>query len=320
MNLHDLANLPLSHIWPPYGEPIPSDYISPRGIGLTCREDAFNSAVAALGCSDNAELRSAIVQMVAPQLPVHQWPDGQVPRVVATGNDADWRIEDADGNVLAITEHKPAGAPAHWSRGPVEYLMDPAGVTCDDGYIEELEACAHVLNKKKFTPEEDAEITPLIRYFGRMGIPKRDPSAYYHRMPQVIVYRARHGLPCQILTDSASTATALYIGSDNNRQWCPYELVDSEYPIHTTAEALNSLAHALEDVDLTRKENAAVTRIADAMWMRAPWKIGGIPIEELMSTAAMSLVSLPALWTSMHIADIDWTPWPARGGRNRSAA
>lgn len=311
MTLDDLANLPLSHIRPPYDEPIVSDFVSPNGIGLTYRENPFNRAVADLGHSENPELRSAIVQMVAPQLPPHQWPGGRVPWVVDTGTDADWRIEDADGTVLAITEHKPAEAPAHWSRGPVEYLMDPAGVTCEEGYVKELETCAPVLNKKKFTLEEVAEIAPLIRYFGRMGIPKKNPLAYDHRMPQVVVYRARHGLPCQILTDSASTATELYIRPDST--WRPYELVDSEYPIHTTAEALNILAHALKDVDLTWEENAEVTRIADAMWMRAPWEIEGVPFEDLMSQDAMSLVSLPALWTSMHIADIDWTPWSDRG-------
>lgn len=318
MDLNCLADLPLSYVRPPYDEPIQSDRVSPNGIGLTYREESFNRAVAELGHSENDELRSAIVQMVAPQLPPNQWPRGNVPWVIEAGNDTDWRIEDADGNVLAITEHKPAGAPAHWARGPVEYLMDPEGVSCEDGYIEELKACAHVLNKKEFTLEEDAEITPLIRYFGRMGTPKGNPRAYYHRMPQVIVYRARHGLPCQILTDSASTATELYIGSDGDRDWCPYKLVDSEYPIHTTADALNSLAQALDGVDLTWEENAAVTRIADAMWMRAPWEIGGVLIEDLMSDAAMRLISLPALWASKHIAEINWEQQLSRSQKQKN--
>lgn len=301
MDLDYLATLPLQNIRPPYDEPIRSDCVSPNGVGLTYHESPFNRAVADLGQSQNEELRAAVVHMVAPQLPSDQWPDGKVPWVVDTGDDVDWRVQDADGNVLAITEHKPAEAPAHWTRGPVEYLMDPGGVTCDEGYIEELRACAHILNKERFSLEEDAEITPLIRYFGRMGYPKKNPQSYDHRMPQVIVYRARHKMPCQILTDSAATATDLYIP-----EGCAYELVDSEYPIHTTADALNAFAQALQGVDLTWDENAAVIRIADAMWMRAPWEIDGVPFEDLISDAAMRLVSLPALWASRHIADIDW--------------
>lgn len=272
-----------------------STWKSSKGVALKAHEPDINRAVAALGSSDRGDLRRAIIAMIAPSITEHDFEDGRVPYVSESGTGVDWVVGYPDtGVVLGICEHKPLGAPAHGSWASHDLLFDETAVTLHDGYRAEVAANLHVLDSPVFTADQVSS----LRYYTYKDVRGGRRSS----MDQVLKYRADFGrLPCHILSDQGATVNDIYRSRGRSPLHRPYDYIEGAFPVHTTAQALDNLARALDGVRLDLEEKAAVTEIVDAMWMRGPKHI-----DYAMTAEAKSLVSRDA-HDAGYNPDIRWT-------------
>lgn len=284
---------------PAYKKPsFRSTWNSSTGIALKADERDVNRAVAALGSSDREELRWAIVRMITPNITERDLDDrSRIPYVIESGASVDWVVGYPDtGVVLGICEHKPLGAPAHGSWASHDLLFDETAVKLHDGYRAEVNANLHILDLPVFT---DDQLSRRLRYYTYKEVSGGRKSS----MDQVLKYRADFGgrLPCHILSDQGTTVNDIYRSRGRNALHRPYEYVEDAFPVHTTAQALDYLAHALEGVPLTKTEEEDVTQVVDAMWMRGPRHIN-----RTMTDSAKKLVS-NAAHDAGYNPDIRWT-------------
>lgn len=268
----------------PYAEPLRSTWTSHTGVARKAFEGDINRAIAALGSSDHEALRWAIVQMITPTLTEADLEDGRIPYVTESGDGVDWVVKYPDtGTVLGICEHKPLGAPAHGAWASHRLLFDETVVICEDGYLDEVAANLAVLDRIVFTKEQ---LTSL-RYWSYKDVSGGMRSS----MDQVLKYRADYvgRFPCHILSDQGASVNEIYRSRGKDAPHRPYRYVDTAFPVHSTADALNRLATALASVELTAPEKSDVTQVVDAMWMRGP-----VSIDHDLTDAAKSLVSVAA--------------------------
>ncbi|OUS97395.1 hypothetical protein [Rhodococcus sp. NCIMB 12038] len=268
----------------PYTEPFRSTWTSYTGVALKAFEGDINRAIAALGSSDNEDMRWAIVQMITPALTEADLEDRRIPYVTESGDGVDWVVTYPDvGTVLGICEHKPLGAPAHGAWASHSLLSDKTAVVCEEGYLEEVAANIEVLDSAVFTEEQLTD----LRYWTYKAVPGGMRSS----IDQVLKYRADYDgrFPCHILSDQGTSVNEIYLLRGKDAPHRPYRYVDTAFPVHSTADALNRLAAALAGVDLTPAEKSDVTRVVDAMWMRGP-----VAIDHDLTDAAKTLVSAAA--------------------------
>ncbi|WP_137875450.1 hypothetical protein [Rhodococcus sp. Q] len=277
----------------PYAEPLRSTWISHTGVAYKAFEADINRAIAALGSSGSEALRWAVVQMITPTLTESDLEDGRIPYVTESGNGVDWVVMYPDtGTVLAICEHKPRGAPPHGAWGSHSLLFDETAVVCENGYLDEVTANLEVLDRDVFTADQVSD----LRYWSYQPV-KAVAGGMRSALDQVLKYRADHGgrIPCHILSDQGSSVNEIYCSGRE-----PYRYVEVAFPVHSTADALNRLATALERVELTPAEQSAITKVVDAMWMRGP-----VSIDHNLTDAAQSLVS-PAARDAGYNAEVEW--------------
>lgn len=270
---------------PPYAAPLKSTWTSSTGVALKAGESYINRAVAALGSSNREALRWAIVRMITPTVTQADLEGGgRIPYVTESGDGVDWVVEYPDtGTVLGICEHKPVGAPPHGTWASHSLLFDTTAVICGDGYLDEITANLTVLDSSVFTEDQ----LDGLRYWTY----KHVAGGMRSSMDQVLKYRADYDgrFPCHILSDQGASVNEIYGRRGKDAPHQPYRYIDTAFPVHSTADALNRLAVALASVQLTPAEKSDVVQVVDAMWMRGP-----VSIDHDLTDAAKSLVSAAA--------------------------
>lgn len=235
-----------------------STYVcSAHQIPIKVWESDLNRGVARLGSHPDPSVRRATIQAI--------WPDvnvtccGEIAQVTESGFDADWILSCRTcGDVIALAEHKPFGAPKQWSVAEIAAYRGPGLLDAPQWVID-------------FPLECEGTHSPHTHGGAHPGLIVRNsnPPVTQLRAPQVLVYSHKHGdKPVTIVQYENIPASELY-GTTTVRADIDFRLNEELFPVRTTDQFLESLAQALDEVPLDDETNSFARNLMGALWYRS---------------------------------------------------
>lgn len=224
----------------------------------------MNRELAMLGSTPKPQVRETVIAALFPTISDPTC-CGEVSDVYDSGADADFLLKcRVNGQVRGLTEHKPRGAPAQWSRARIDDYRSPA-VLGAEKWIDAL-------------PPWCGDPHPPATCTGGhpVSLDTRGQLGCCLVAPQVLVYTNRHGgLPVTIINDSGMDVNSIYrteITGDGDREF-QFRLDSAQFPIIGTDGVINRLAAEADTVVLDDEDRATLRCIMEALWMRAPWTV-----------------------------------------------